>query len=166
MRGETQRWKMKAVGTGEGSRQGRRRAGTQLFGRTQAPFGEECLWNTLHPPHPPPPRSEDWEMCKPGGSPLLSDPAWRARTLPAPPPVPPGPPGGVSRTKPSQEAQWPQSEPASPPSQNSSWPECTCVCLAAHIWGCLWISMLYRNTHVSMHMYVHTCTFLPSGNTG
>lgn len=72
MRGETQRWKMKAVGTGEGSRQGRRRAGTQLFGRTQAPFGEECLWNTLHPPHPPPPRSEDWEMCKPGGSPLLS----------------------------------------------------------------------------------------------
>lgn len=77
MRGETQRWKMKAVGTGEGSRQGRRRAGTQLFGRTQAPFGEECLWNTLHPPHPPPPRSEDWEMCKPGGSPLLSD--WTQR---------------------------------------------------------------------------------------
>lgn len=150
----------------EGGRRDRKRAVTQPFGGTQAPFGEECLGNTLPPPTPhlrQDPRKGRHASLGASTCPVRLDSSAEGGT----PWQGPVDTGEGSRRSPSQEAEWSETERAAPLPQNSSWFPTGCVCdVCVHSTAYAWLFMDTHvvQKHVSMYMYVYTCIFIPSIN--
>lgn len=138
----------------EGSRQDRKTVVTQLFGYTQAPFGEECLWNILYP--------GKGRCASLGGAPLQPDPSVEGSVFQHLRQPWPGPAttAGVSRWNPAQDAQR---------AQHSSCPltgnVCVCPQSSAYMWLFMDRHVVRKHTSVCVRMCI-SCTVTLSGNIG